>query len=331
MPELTLPESFKLYEDSPVEDIQLTPKGYQGSKTFKRALVPVSPGTFTLPALEVSYFDVADNVYKVLTSPSMTLTVAPGAPQEQPLITATTVSPADKAVTPRQVAFTGRDILELKEGPGLLTTRFSMPFSLFLLLYLLPFALFFLVQALFRIMSKGADPVMLLGKKADDYLKKSENSHEEDQGFLRNLYMAMMCRILWAAREPERSLTIEEACDMLTRNGKASETVSQVGDVMYDIESARYGKGTLDHHARKALVGRVKAIMKLICLVLVFGMLTGAFPTWVYAQAREAENPGQGTTHGTTLLEGISAYKEGRFKVAAETFSPSGIPGHGKW
>ena len=320
MPELTLPDSFKIYEDSPVEDIQLTPKGYQGSKTFKRALVPVSPGTFTLPALDVSYFDVADNAYKTLTSPSMTLTVAPGAALEQPLVAAATAPPADKAVTPRQVAFTGRDILELKEGPGLLTTRFSMPFSLFILLYLLPFALFFLVQVVFRMMNKGADPVMLLGKKADDYLKKSEISHEDDQGFLRNLYMAMMCRILWAARQPERSLTIEEACEILNKKGAASETVNQVEDVMYDIESTRYGKGTLDHHARKALVSRVKAIMKLLCLVLMFGMLTGVSPAWVNAQPREVKDPGQGTTHGTTLLEGISAYKQGRFKAAAETF-----------
>ena len=321
MPKLTLPDSFKLYEDSPVEDIQLTPKGYQGSKTFKRALVPVSPGIFTLPVIDVSYFDVVDNAYKTLTSPSMTLTVAPGAAQEQPLVTATTAPPADKAVTPRQVAFTGRDILELKEGPGLLTTRFSMPFSLFMLLYLLPFVLFFLGQAVFRMMNKGADPVMLLGKKADDYLKKSENSDEDDQGFLRNLYMAMMCRMLWVAREPERSMTIEAACEMLNKKGVASETVNQVGDVMYDIESARYGKGALDHQARKVLLGRVKAIMKLLCLVLVFGMLTGVFPTWVNAQPREVKDSGQGTTHGTTLLEGISAYKEGRFKAAAETFS----------
>ncbi len=321
LPELTLPDSFKIYEDSPVEDIKLTPKGYQGSKTFKRALVPVSPGTFNVPSLEVSYFDVAHDDYRTLISPSMTLTVAPGIIQEPPLVTPTTVSPADKAVAPRQVAFTGRDILELKEGSGLLTTRFSMPFSLFILLYLLPFALFFLVQAAFRMMNKGADPVMLLAKKADGYLKKSENSDEDDQGFLRNLYMAMMCRILSAIREPERSMTIAEACEMLDKNGTASGTVNQVGDVMHDIESARYGKGTLDHHARKALLGRVKAIIRLISLVLIFGIVTGSSPRWVNAQARDIQNPDKGVSYGTTLMEAISAYKESRFAEAAEKFA----------
>lgn len=313
MPDLAIPEQFKVYDDSPVEEITLTNQGYQGKKTFKRALVPISAGSFTVPPLGLTFFDVENNAHKTIFTSSMPMTVAPNASQESVMPPVETVSPGNQTTAPQPVAFTGRDILPLKAGPDMLTNRFAISMPVFMVLYLLPFVLLFLVQFLFRMMNKSLDPMVTLAKKADAHLEKGEGN---DQAFLRNLYMAMMCRILSRAREQERSMTIADACDLLHKNGVATETVTQVGNVMHDIESVRYGGTALDLQERNELLDRVKGLMKLICLVLISGILAFSSPSWVKA-AQPSDDPGD----GTLLLEAISAYEAGRFAASAEKFA----------
>ena len=314
MPDLVLPDPFKVYDDTPAEDIKLTRQGYQGSKIFKRALVPISAGTFRVPPLQLSYFDAEKGHYKLVTASPITLTVAPGGPQETTAVPSVQgEASGGNGTQARQVTFTGKDILALKEGAGLLSSRFRISMPLFICLYLSPFMLFFLIQVLYRMMRKGTDPVALLSRKAVVYLRNSEKEEEDDQIFLRNLYMAVMCRILARGREPERSMTIAEACELLHEKGVATATVNRVEDVMHDIESARYGQAALDVPARKELLVRVKGLVKLISLVLIIGMLTCTFPSG--AVAREAPHGNQ-----TLLVEGISDYKAGRFSEAAEKF-----------
>ena len=52
-------------------------------KIFKTELVPTSSGTYTLPALQWSYFDPLTHTYKTLTSRPLTLTVTPSTRTEK--------------------------------------------------------------------------------------------------------------------------------------------------------------------------------------------------------------------------------------------------------
>ncbi len=316
MPDLNISDQFKVYDDSPVEEVILTKQGYQGKKTFKRALVPISAGRFTVPPLGLTFFDVENNAYKTIFTSPMPMTVEENTSKEAVMPPVETMSPGIKNSVPQQVTFTGRDILPLKEGPDVLTSRFGISVPVFILLYLLPFALLFLVQFLSRMMNKGLDPMVTLAKKADAHLVKGEKGEGNDQTFLRDLYMAMMFHILSRTREQERSMTIAEACDLLEKNGVATQTVKQVESVMHDIESVRYGGAALDVQERNELLGRVKGLMKLICLVLISGIMVFSSPSWVKA-AKPSDNPG----NGTILLEAISAYGAGSFARSAEKFA----------
>jgi len=273
-----------------------------------------------VPPLGLTFFDVKKNAYQTILTSSMPMTVAPNASQESVMPPVETLSPGDQTTAPQQVAFTGRDILPLKEGPDVLTRRFAISGLVFMGLYLFPFVLLFLSQFLLRMMNKGLDPMVTLAKKADAHLVKGETGEGNDQTFLRNLYMAMMCRILSRTREQERSMTIADACDLLDENGVATETVTQVGNVMHDIESVRYGGSALNLQDRNELLERVKGLMKLICLVLVSGILVFSSPSWVKAAPQPSDtshDPGD----GTLLLEAISAYEAGRFAASAAKFA----------
>lgn len=52
-------------------------------KLFKTELVPSASGTYTIPALQWSYFDLKTNAYKTLTSQPMALTVSPSSHTEK--------------------------------------------------------------------------------------------------------------------------------------------------------------------------------------------------------------------------------------------------------
>lgn len=74
--ELEIP-NFKIYEDKPVTDTQRTDAGIEGSKVFKRALVPSGPGSYELPPLVLTYFDPEDGAFKSLASTPLLLAVKP--------------------------------------------------------------------------------------------------------------------------------------------------------------------------------------------------------------------------------------------------------------
>lgn len=74
---------LKVYDDKPTQEIKKTASGVSGTKTFKYALVPENPGKFTLPSLEISYFDPKKGSYETLTTPSYELSVVPGTSQEK--------------------------------------------------------------------------------------------------------------------------------------------------------------------------------------------------------------------------------------------------------
>ncbi len=92
---------FKVYDDQPA----FQPRGgarVGGTKTFKKALVPLEGGKRELPALEVPYFDPEKGGYRVAKAPPVSLEVAPGQVGTLPPSSA----PARQAVAVR-----GEDIL----------------------------------------------------------------------------------------------------------------------------------------------------------------------------------------------------------------------------
>lgn len=83
--ELEIP-NFKIYEDKPVTDTQRTDAGIEGTKVFKRALVPSGPGSYELPPLVLTYFDPEDGAFKSLASTSLLLAVKPSGDESSNLV-----------------------------------------------------------------------------------------------------------------------------------------------------------------------------------------------------------------------------------------------------
>ena len=74
-PELGFPSDFEVYPPDVSERVEPLDDGVRGSKIFEYVIVPRAPGQVTIPAVELSYFDVDAGAYAVAASDPITLTV----------------------------------------------------------------------------------------------------------------------------------------------------------------------------------------------------------------------------------------------------------------
>lgn len=239
LPQMDLPDVFKIYRDNPEEDIQLGPDGFSGKKIYRIALVPVQPGRFTIEALNWSYFDVIAERYRDLHTAPLALIVLPS-DQEDSMVVFQSPSAAMPSLK-KKVEFTGRDILPLKEDLDALQNQRHMSVLWFAGLILIPAFIFAVVIMAFYLTRKRDDPVSLMNERTRMALKQAENSISNQPEFLAHLYRALSAAIFARAERTGESLTYTEAGNLLKQTGLGTEATEKVIHMLRLIDSARYG------------------------------------------------------------------------------------------
>lgn len=74
-PEFKLPQSFEQYDTKTEDKLVNSSAGTQGSRTWEFPFIARAEGSYTLPAVSITYFDPQTASYKKLTTPAYTLTV----------------------------------------------------------------------------------------------------------------------------------------------------------------------------------------------------------------------------------------------------------------
>lgn len=77
-PEVKFPEDFEVYDPKVDNKFRLTNAGLSGSKVVEYLAIPRSAGTYKIPAVTFSYFDVNSRSYKTLTTEEYELHVEKG-------------------------------------------------------------------------------------------------------------------------------------------------------------------------------------------------------------------------------------------------------------
>ena len=77
-PEVKFPQDFEIYDPKVDNKFNLTRNGLAGSKVIEYLAIPRHAGSFTIPPIEFSYFDLKSQSYKTLKTDTYTLNVAKG-------------------------------------------------------------------------------------------------------------------------------------------------------------------------------------------------------------------------------------------------------------
>ncbi len=261
-PAMDVPDGFKVYADAPQEEIALDPNGYFGKKTFRMALVPLEPGAYRLPPANLTYFDTGSETYVDRRTASFDLTVGEREAEEE--MTVVSAPNGGNGTDKQKVAFTGRDILPIREDLSALETRRPLSIQWFLALLGIPAALFAGVGGVFLALRKGDDPAGRMARRARVSLKKAGASGIGEDVFLSCLYRGVVSAILSRSGASGESLTGAEAEMILNGQGFPPEVVQGASGLLELIESAKFGGAPLASPERERLLAETRRLVRRI-------------------------------------------------------------------
>ena len=264
-PEVKLPESFKVYKDSPEQDIHIGARGYSGKKVFRYALVGMKKGDFSISPVHLRYFDPASERYITLSTTPFPLKVLSSKEGNKlEIFSAQEKTPLSQPSLKKKVAFTGRDILPVKDTSDVLKQTKSLSSLKFLLYHWIPILLFIMVKLGLVLFKKSDDSTTVMARKAKESLKKI-NKTGEDEIFLSSLYRSLIYAIFSTAGLKGESLTYAEAEKLLNANGIRPDTASEAASLLRQIESAKYSGMNLENNLKKDLFTKTQKIVRRLC------------------------------------------------------------------
>lgn len=77
-PDYKIPNAFEIYQPQEKSNINRNGNIVQGTKTFTNLMVARKPGSYTIPAVKLAYFNTLENRYRFATLPAINVMVTPG-------------------------------------------------------------------------------------------------------------------------------------------------------------------------------------------------------------------------------------------------------------
>ncbi|MCK5312482.1 MAG: BatD family protein, partial [Desulfobacteraceae bacterium] len=291
---------------------ELTQNGYVKKKIFKKALVPVKPGDFTIPEIGLIYFDTQSGKYKKTTAAPIEIRVTKSADDKESSLQIPGNNIDEKKIIKHEVEFTGRDILPLKQGADVLKNQKDLSFNVFALLIFSPFIIFCLIKFFTGFTKKERSNSVVMKQKAVEALKNARDTKLSHEDFLNHIRKAVVSSILSKGDITGESLTKEEAYKILQKSSLNNKEIEDILNTLNDIESAKYGGESLETNKRKEFFSKAKQIIKICSIIFCIMSFVSFIP--LKAQAAKVDES------GTLFLEGVKEYKSGNFETAAQKF-----------
>lgn len=240
-PIITFPDNFEKYDPKVSENTQLSAAGVVGSKTIDYLLIPRDPGTFTIPAASLTYFDSNSNSYKTIRTQPYTIEVKKGAGNAAQQI--------QNFTNKQDVKVLGDDIRYIKMNDVSLQSQGSVFFGSFLywLWYILPAIAFivFLVYHHQQIVD-NANVAKLRNKRANKIVNKrlkyagkllSENKKDE--------FYDEVLKALWGYTSDKLSIPVSQLSkdnieDNMRNYGVGYELIKDFLTTLNECEFARF-------------------------------------------------------------------------------------------
>ena len=251
-PVVDWPEGFEVYDPKVTNNFKNTTAGVSGTKVVEYLAIPRAGGTYVIPPVEFSYYDVEEDAYRTLTTEEYTLTIARGTGEES---SATVVN---TYVQKEDIQQLGNDIRYIQTNE--LSSLVSSPHRLitfgsiaFWLCYILPAILAAVLFIIFRKQIKeNADITRVRYKKANKVVQRRLKAAEQllrqnkKEAFFEEIERAAWTYLSDRLSIPTAQLNKENIAQILSNKGVSENLVKDVLHVLTTAEFARYTP-TSDH------------------------------------------------------------------------------------
>ncbi len=242
-PEIAFPEDFEIYDPKVENKFTLKNNGFSGNKIIEYLAIPRYGGSYTIPAVKFTYFDINAREYKTLETESYTLQVEKGKE---------TGGAVAAYVSKEELKMLGQDIRYIKRGAAVWGMRGNYFYASlqYYLWYAVPFVLFVLYIIVCRKqMKENANIAAMRTKKANKVAVKrlkvaKKLMHENKSG---GFYDEIL-KTLWGYMSdklniPVSQLSKENIAARLAERGVEESLVNELHNLLNEAEFARYAPG----------------------------------------------------------------------------------------
>ena len=263
-PEVGFPQDFEIYDPKVDNKFNLTRNGLSGNKVIEYLAIPRHAGTYTIPPIEFSYFDLKSQSYKTLKTDAYTLNVAKGEGNSDQVV-ANFTSKEDLKVL-------GQDIRYIKTGDTHLTKKDDYFFGsiTYYLWYIIPLGLFIAFLAINRKQAmENANVAKVRTKKANKVAtKRMKNAgkllaEKKSEAFYDEVLKALWGYISDKLSMPVSQLSKDNIEEELQKHQVSEELIKEFINNLNECEFARYAPGNQDEKMDKIYSSAIDVISKM--------------------------------------------------------------------
>ena len=263
-PEVAFPQDFEIYDPKVENKFNLTRNGLAGNKVIEYLAIPRHAGTYTIPPIEFSYFDLKSQSYKTLKTDAYTLNVAKGEGNSDQVV-ANFTSKEDLKVL-------GQDIRYIKTGETRLAKKDDYFFGSmnYYLWYLIPLVLFITFMVIYRKQAmENANVAKVRTKKANKVAtKRMKNAgkllaEKKSEAFYDEVLKALWGYISDKLSMPVSQLSKDNIEEELQKHQVADELIKEFINNLNECEFARYAPGNQDEKMDKIYSSAIDVISKM--------------------------------------------------------------------
>ena len=263
-PEIKFPDDFEVYDPKVDNQVRLTREGLTGKKVIEYLAIPRHAGTYKIPGVSFSYFDIRSKSYKTLKTEEYVINVEKGAGNADQVI-ANFTNKEDLKVL-------GEDIRYIKQNEVTLQPKGSffygsMTYWLFYIIPALAFIIFFIIYR--KQAAENANVAKMRTKKANKVATKRMKlagkllSENKKDAFYDEVLKALWGYISDKLNIPVSRLSKDNIEEKLRNHGVNEELIKEFLNALNDCEFARFAPGDENQAMDKVYSSSIEVISKM--------------------------------------------------------------------
>lgn len=257
-PVVNFPKDWDKYDPKVTDKTKLTSNGLEGNMIYDILAVPRNQGHYTIPPVELTYYDTSLNQYKTIKTQSFEIEVAKGDGSRSSVVDYSKDQP--------------KDIKDIKKGDAELHSVDNFFFGSvgYLMSLLISFVAFVALLVIFRKRAiDNADLVKMKGKKANKIAtKRLRQANKLMLAGKSNEFYDEVLRALWGyvgdkLNMPAEKLSRENISEKLQSHNVDDNTISKFLSAIDDCEMMRFAPGDPEGNMNKTFESAMTAIMEI--------------------------------------------------------------------
>jgi hypothetical protein len=240
-PTVAFPTDFESYEPKVTNSFTTTSTGLNGTKTIEYLAIPRHSGKFTIPAVPLTYFDLASNSYKTLTTEAYTLNVLKSSGNQ--------AAAAYNSVEQEKIQQIATDIRYIKSGNLNIKPKAKIftGTATFYLAYIIPALLAIILGLFFQKQAReNANIALMRNKKANKIARKRLKTAEKflKENKKENFYDEIL-KALWLYVSDKLNISLsilnkENVSEEMVKHLVAPAIANEFLDLLKNCEFERY-------------------------------------------------------------------------------------------